>query len=263
MVAVCSGKGGVGKTNISLLLGLAIVSLGKRVAIFDADLGLANVHLLLGLMPRKNLSHVANGECRIEEVIYSGPKGIGLLSGASGLEWMANPDAVHLDLLERELLKLESLYDFIIVDTPAGIGQVTVQFALQADSCLVVMTPEPTSLADAYAMVKIVREKSDRPISVVVNMARSDAEGREAFDRLSTLVVKFLKKPIGFMGTLPYDTEIPRCVKAQKSIFLERPNRPISVRVESIARELCGIPSQVPGSPFSGFLRRSPKDRNL
>ena len=178
-IAVTSGKGGVGKTNIALFLAVTIAAARKRVLLMDADLGLANVHILLGIAPEHNISHFIEGECGLEKVICKGPGGIDILPGASGLEKLANLDSGRLELLQKEFSKLERNYDFLLIDTGAGIGASVTQFASRADTALLVMTPEPTSLAEAYAMVKILYEKASQRIAVIVNMVSSEKEGVE------------------------------------------------------------------------------------
>lgn len=250
-IAVTSGKGGVGKTNIALMLSIALASLRKKVLLFDADLGLANVHILLGVAPRRNLSHVANGECSIADTICTGPSGVAIVPGASGVEAMANLDAARLSVLRGQLAALESEYDFVVVDTGAGIGAGAVEFAAHADLCLCVMTPEPTSLADAYAMVKVLFDKGCENVQVLVNMATSDEDGARTFETLSSLVVKFLKRQVKLAGVLPSDQEIPRLVRQQKLMLLEHPQSSFSTRLTAVARRLCGMPASRRGGFFA------------
>ena len=167
-IAVTSGKGGVGKTNIALSLAVSLASLKKKVLLLDADLGLANVHILLGLAPRYNLSHFFDQSCTLEQVIIKGVGGVDILPGASGLEELANLDLGHLELLQHHFYNLEEQYDFMIIDTGAGIGANVIRFASRADQVVLVMSPEPTSLADAYAMVKVLYEKGARRIQTLV-----------------------------------------------------------------------------------------------
>ena len=193
-IAVTSGKGGVGKTNVALSLAVTLASLKKKVLLLDADLGLANVHILLGLAPVYNLSHFFDQVCSLEEVIVRGVGGVDILPGASGLEKMANLDQGRLEMLQHSFSRLEQQYDFMIIDTGAGIGANVVRFASKTDMAILVMSPEPTSLADAYAMVKVLCDKGAQRIEPLVNMAVSDRDGMETFDRLNALVLKFLKR---------------------------------------------------------------------
>lgn len=240
-IAVVSGKGGVGKTNIALFLSVTLARMKKRVLLLDADLGLANVHILLGTAPRLTLANAVKGECEIREIIWNGPNGIDLLPGASGIETMANIDQAGLSRLRQMLGALEQEYDFLIIDTAAGIGSSVTNLAAQADLSLLVMTPEPTSLADAYAMGKVLFEHGAGRIAVIVNMATSDREGMETFDRLAALVVRFLKKELVLYGMLPYDRDVSRYVKKQQLLVLQNPTGIIAEKISAIARRILGL----------------------
>jgi flagellar biosynthesis protein FlhG len=242
-IAVTSGKGGVGKTNIALSLAVTLAAFRKKVLLLDADLGLANVHILFGMAPQLNLSHFIDGKNSLEQIICTGPGNIDILPGASGLETLANLDLGRLERLQHEFTRIEQQYDYIIIDTGAGIGSIVTLFASKADFSLLVMTPEPTSFADAYAMVKVLYEKGTQRVGVVVNMVVSDRDGAETFDRLNALVVRFLKKPVGLIGILPVNREIPLSVRRQSILVLDKINDPFSLRIQGIARKLSGLPS--------------------
>ena len=251
-ISVTSGKGGVGKTNCALFLATAFAAMKKRVLLLDADLGLANVHILMGIAPRKTIADVVAGTCRINEVVTTTPGGFDIIPGASGLEKMAILDRGRLELLQREFRRLETRYDLLLVDTGAGIGTAVTQFASGTDLTLVVMTPEPTSLADAYAMVKVLSERTDHPIGIVVNMAVSDREGSEIFDRLNALVVKFLKRSLEHYCTLPQYREVGQYVRKQRLLLLEKSNTVFSRRIYQLAARIAGS-----GTPVkSGFFDR-------
>lgn len=240
-IAVTSGKGGVGKTNIALSLAVSLASMKKKVLLLDADLGLANVHILLGLAPRFNLSHFFDQSCTLEQVIFRGVEGVDILPGASGLENLANLDQGRLELLQHHFHNLEQQYDFMIIDTGAGIGANVIRFASKTDLVVLVMSPEPTSLADAYAMVKVLYEKGARRIQTLVNMAASEREGVETFDRLNALVVKFLKQPLELLGIILFNREMPKFVKRQRLMVLDKKGNDFSVRIAAAARRLSGI----------------------
>ena len=241
-IAVTSGKGGVGKTNIALFLAITLAAARKKVLLVDADLGLANVHILLGVAPKHNISHFIEGTCTLDQVVFSGSGGIDILPGASGLEKMANLDQGRLEFFQHEFMRLENRYDFLIVDTGAGIGSTVTEFASRTDMTLLVMTPEPTSLADAYAMVKVLYEKGTSRIGTVVNMAASDRDGIETFDRLNALVIKFLKKPLEMLGTIPMNREISRYIRKQRIMILEKTHDQFSIRIQGVARKMIGLP---------------------
>lgn len=261
-IAVTSGKGGVGKTNISLFLAVSLALERKKVLLLDADLGLANVHILTGMAPKRNLSHFFDGKCPLDQVVCKGPAGIDILPGASGLENLANLDIGRIELLRHEFLNLEKNYDYLLIDTGAGIGTSVTQFASNADLALLVMTPEPTSLTDAYAMVKVLYEKGISRIGTVVNMALSDRDGSETFDRLNAIVVKFLKRPLEMLGTLPFDRELSRCVRNQKLFVLEKGGNQFSMRIKTIAGKIRGI-SRSPGKGFFAKFAASLRSRGM
>jgi flagellar biosynthesis protein FlhG len=258
-IAVTSGKGGVGKTNISLFLAVTIARMNKKVLILDADLGLANVHILLGAAPRFNLAHVVRGECAIEQILGKGPNGIDLLPGASGIEAMANIDPTGVARLRNMLGILERNYDFMIIDTAAGIGSSVTELASHADLPLLVMTPEPTSLADAYSMAKVLFEHGAKRIAVVVNMATSDREGIETFDRLAALVVKFLKKQVLLYGILPFDRDVSRYVKKQQLLVLEDPGGKLAGKSRAIAWKISGLAPVEKESFFTRLWKKAGK----
>jgi flagellar biosynthesis protein FlhG len=240
-IAVTSGKGGVGKTTVSVLLAVALAQLKKKVCLVDADLGLANVHVLTGIAPKCNLSHLVNETRSLDEVITAGPAGVDLLPGASGIEQMANLDPVRLGILVRALMALEERYDFLIIDTGAGIGRITTEFALKADMAVVLMAPEPASFTDAYAMVKVLHERRIGRLAMLLNMTAGDREGKETFDMLNTLVVKFMGRPLDLIGILPFDRQVPGLMKQRKMILVENPRSLFSSRMAACARLMSGV----------------------
>jgi len=254
-IAVTSGKGGVGKTNIALMLAIGLAKLKKKVLLLDADLGLANVHILLGLAPKKHLGDILEGNGEISEVICQGPYGLDILPGASGLEALANMDSVQHETLRKRLHGIESTYDFMIIDTSAGIGRGTTEFCRHADLGLLVLTPEPTSLSDAYAMVKVLYQKKIHKLAVLVNMAQSEPEGKEIFDKLNMLVVKFLKEGLRLIDICPADPDVPRLIRKQKIILLESPQKKISLKLQTCARRLAGLPPLKKNGFFSRLFR--------
>ncbi|NLD93416.1 MAG: MinD/ParA family protein [Fibrobacter sp.] len=258
-IAVTSGKGGVGKTNVALFTAVFVAAFRKKVLLLDADLGLANVHIMLGMVPDKNISHYIDGQCSLDKILYRGPGGIDIIPGASGFEKLANIDLGRLGMLQNEFMKLESNYDFIIIDTGAGIGNNVIQFASRTDLSLIVMTPEPTSLADAYAMVKVLYDKGCPKIAVVVNMCASEREGNETFDRLNALVVKFLKRPLELFGTLPLDRDVSQCVKKQKLMVLDKGHESFNKKVLDIARKISGVQVIEKRGFFARFWNKEPK----
>lgn len=240
-VAVTSGKGGVGKTTLSLTLAASLAQLQKRVLMMDVDLGLANLHILLGIAPRYNISHVISGECGIEQVVVEAAPGVHLVPGASGLEELANLDMARLERLRTAFMGLEANYDYLLMDTGAGIGSTMTHFVRHSDLAVLVMTPDPSSLADSYAMVKILYEKGgDVRVAVVVNMVSSEREGRETFDRLNALVVRFLKRPVELYAILPADREVQRLGRRQIHLAARNANNRFYGIAAGLARKISG-----------------------
>ncbi len=239
-IAVTSGKGGVGKSNMALFLAAAFAAEKKRILLLDADLGLANVHILLGLAPRRTLADVVDGVCSIDDTITTVEGGFDLIPGASGIEKMANLCSDRLSVLRKDFLRLEQRYEMLLIDTAAGIGSTVVQLASSSDLAIVVMTPEPTSLADAYAMVKVLHERAAKRIGIIVNMTTSEREGMEVFDKLNALVLKFLRYRIERLGSVPYCRDVAQYVKKQRLLLLEKGDTPFARRIKNIAKRIGG-----------------------
>ncbi|HYF95558.1 MAG TPA: MinD/ParA family protein [Symbiobacteriaceae bacterium] len=243
VLAVTSGKGGVGKTNISVNLSYALMALGQEVMVLDADLGLANVDVLLGTVPQKHLGHALSGAADILDVIYEGPGALKLIAGGSGMGNLADLSETDLQRFIQSLRRLESRADFLVVDTGAGLGRSVRNFVLAADMVLVVTTPEPTAMTDAYALIKSVVQKNPAAdIKLIVNQVESRAEADEAAARLSTAMLRFLGASTEYLGAIPVDREVPRCVRNQQPFFLATPNSAASMAIRSIAGRLLGDP---------------------
>jgi flagellar biosynthesis protein FlhG len=256
-IAVTSGKGGVGKSNLALFLASAFATAGKRVLLLDADLGLANLHILLGIAPKHTIAQVIEGSCSLEQTITPCTGEFDLIPGASGLEELALLNDVRVAQLQCAFNELEHRYDLMLIDTGAGIGSVVTRFASGTDMTLIVMTPEPTSLADAYAMVKVLYERGVHTIGVIVNMAVSDRDGREIFDKLNALVIKFLKRSLQLYGTLPMYREVGRYVRRQRLLLLEKKNTVFSMRIHGVARRLGGLPARAKTGFFERLFHRA------
>lgn len=243
VLAVTSGKGGVGKTNISVNLSYALMALGQEVMVLDADLGLANVDVLLGTVPQKHLGHALAGTADILDVVYEGPGNLKLIAGGSGMGDLADLSEAELQRFIQSLRKLETRTDFLLVDTGAGMGRSVRNFVLAADVVLVVTTPEPTAMTDAYALIKSVVQKNPAAdIKLIVNQVESRAEADEAAARLSTAMLRFLGASTEFLGAIPVDREVPRCVRNQQPFFLAAPHSPASMAIRNIAGRLLGDP---------------------
>lgn len=244
VITVTSGKGGVGKTSISVNLAVQLSQLGKRVVILDADFGLANVEIMLGIRPMYNLADLMFKGKTLREIITEGPNNIGFISGGSGIEELANLTRTQLDDLRKMLYELDDLADVIIVDTGAGISDSVLEFVAASSEVILVTTPEPTSITDAYALLKTLAKRSlfsieDTVIKMVPNRVDSVAEGRELYNKLSTVVQNFLHLNVEFLGAIPIDMNVSKAVIKQKPVSLAYPNSDAAKAINDIALTLC------------------------
>jgi len=240
-IAIASGKGGVGKTNVVANLAIALSRRGRRVIVLDADVGLANLDTLLGVNPRATLRHVLHGECAIRDVLVKGPGGIQLVPAASGFEELTQlTDAQRLRLLEQ-VDSLEGTFDVLLLDTGAGISPNVLFFATAAQETIVVVTPEPTALTDAYALVKVLAMRyAERRFAVLVNMARGEFEAKRTFTHLSRVAERFLHVSLRYVGYVPFDAEVPEAVRRQRAVVELAPGAPASRAFDTIADRLLG-----------------------
>lgn len=246
VIAVTSGKGGVGKTSISVNLALQMRAQGKRVVIIDADFGLANVEIMLGIRPQYNLADLVFRNKSIEDIITEGPNGIGFISGGSGVQDLVNLDKENIKKLIAKLVKLDTLYDVVIIDTGAGIADSVIQFVLSSPEVLLVVTPEPTSITDAYSLLKAVNRKKDfdrehKSIKVIANRVNNQDEGQEIFDKISIVVSKFLNIQLEYLGYIPADKRIAYAVMEQTPIVMSQPDSSPAVMVKKICDRLLDI----------------------
>ncbi|MDA1016942.1 MAG: MinD/ParA family protein [Planctomycetota bacterium] len=251
-VAVTSGKGGVGKSSIAVNLAIALSQAGSKVCLLDANLGLANVDLLCGLNGYWNLTHVVTGaRNHLNEVMLEGPAGIHVIPGASGIEDIADcPPNVQQELL-RQMQQLEADHDFLIIDTGTGIHRLVRGFLVNADIALLVTTPEPTSLADAYATIKSLSSSETPEILALVNQADSIRQAHAIIERLQQTSRLFVKTEVGSAGFIPRDPHVSQAVIARIPVMIAAPNCPASAAIRQLGRRL-----DQSAAPRGGFFHR-------
>ncbi len=255
-LAVASGKGGVGKTNLAANLALALAQRGKQVLLVDGDLGLASVDLLLGLSPRRTLRDVVLGRRPIEDVLLEGPCGIRVLPAGNGIQELADLDDFRREKLVRSITSLDGNLDFVIVDTGAGIGRNVTAMALAADEVLVVTTPEPPSFSDAYALIKVLaRHPLGAAPRLVVNMVSSQDEWQEVAARIALVSRRFLGLELTQWGFVYHDPAVGQAVQKQEALLLAYPYSLASKCIQQLAARVLEDPG-LASSGLEGFLRR-------
>ena len=225
IITVASGKGGVGKSNFSVNLALALKALGKNPIILDADFGLANVEIILGEQPKYNLSHLIKGECHMTDLITESRHGISFISGGSGIKDMNFLSGHQITQISNQLAGLNEFTDILIIDTGAGINDTVVKFCKLADQIYVVVTPEPTSITDGYALLKtlISHFGLKSAVKLVINKADSQNEAHDVFNKLSYVCKNFLQFKVEYAGFIPYDDQLFKAVKEQIPVFKYAP----------------------------------------
>jgi flagellar biosynthesis protein FlhG len=258
VIAVASGKGGVGKTCVSVNLAVSLARQGRNVILMDADLGLANVDVLLGLNTRYNLSHVISGERTLEEVITSGPAGVRIVPAASGKDRMARLSMAEHGGLIRAFGALSEDVDIMLVDTAAGISADVMTFARAAHEVVVVVCDEPASLTDAYALIKVLnRHHGVGRFHVLANMTGSAYEGRELFAKLSQVAQRFLDVSLSYMGAVPQDDFLRKAVQRQQAVVEAFPRSRSSKAFSKLADRIVKWPqSGVATGQLEFFVER-------
>lgn len=239
VLAVTSGKGGVGKTNISINLALALAERDKSVTLMDADLGLANVDVLLNLRPLRNLSHVIEGDCALKDILVTGPSDIRIIPAASGLKMMSQLNSAQHAGLVHAFDDLEENTDVLIVDTSAGIADSVVRFCSAAQEVLVVICNDPASIADAYALIKTLhRDFKIQRFQIVVNKVKTEAEGCALFEHMCFVTGKFLDVVLNLMAIIPQDDNILRAARQRRPFFLAYPDSKAIKSFKKLASEV-------------------------
>lgn len=258
VIAVTSGKGGVGKTNISINLAQALIDAGKEVILLDADLGLANAHILLGVLPPYHLGHMLRGERDITGLIHTAPNRLKLIAGGSGVEELAELSPSRLRWFVDSLSRLEGMADYLILDTGAGLNHVVFSFVLAADEVILVTTPEPTAIADAYATIKALYKRNPSiQVRLIINQVEGIAESRSVAERLVETVRSFLGLEMQILGTVPRDPCVWQAVRAQRPFVSAYPQCPASRAVRAMGKVLLVEDGEEPPIPKAGgFFQR-------
>lgn len=250
VVTVTSGKGGVGKTNVVANLAVGLARMGKRVLVLDADLGLGNIDVLLGLVPRYTLEDVLSGSRHLSDIVIQGPAGIQVLPAGSGLPQLTSLTDSQQFILQSELEDVASTVDVLLIDTGAGISPNVTYFASAAQETVVVISSEPTSLTDAYALMKVLcRQHRERRFNVLVNMVKSQREAAQAFRKLDVAAERFLNVSLTYLGFIPLDDYVPMAVMEQRAVAELFPCSPASRAFAELAKKIAGWPDpQLPKS---------------
>lgn len=258
VIAIAAGKGGVGKSNVSVNLAIALAELNKRVMILDADLGLANIDVMLGLHAKYNLSHVIQGTCTLKDIILTGPHNIRVVPAASGIEFMAQLSHAEHAGIVNAFNDLTDDLDYLIIDTAAGISDTVLSFTRSSQELIVVVCDEPTSLTDAYALIKVMSKRyAWTNFNVLANMVRSLKDGRDLFEKLFRVADRFLDVQPKYLGAIPFDEHVHKAVKKQKPVLMAYPDSNAAYFLREVAQTVNNWPiKSVLSGNTSFFLER-------
>lgn len=261
VLAVTSGKGGVGKSNTAINLAIQFRKMDKRVIILDADFGLANIEIMFGAVPKYNLYDLIYQGKSICDIITWGPMEVGFISGGSGIAGMSNLNREYLNYIIQNLSELDTLTDVIIVDTGAGISDAVLEFLVSSGEILLVTTPEPTSITDSYSLLKALNRHSrfkmdNTQVKVIANRVEDEEEGTDLFIKLNAVVTKYLKIPITYLGSVPRDEQLSKAVMQQSPISMQNPNAKSAKAYEEIAMKLMDkeVSKSVPKRGMAAFF---------
>jgi flagellar biosynthesis protein FlhG len=255
VIAVASGKGGVGKTTVSVNVAVALAKKGRRVALLDADMGLANVDILLGIYPKYNLAHVLSGEKSLNEIMVEGPLGLKVIPGASGIQKMSELTTLEQASLIRAFSEIDQDTDVLIVDTAAGISASVINFVRACQEIMVVICDEPTSLTDAYAFIKLLnRDYGVRRFNVIANTVQTAEQGRKLFQKLCKVTDAYLDVSLQFAGSVPYDLSLRKSVQQQRPVVLEYPASEVSLALTDIAEKIDALPQKHQSGGYLEFF---------
>lgn len=254
IIAVTSGKGGVGKSNFTLNFALELQKLGRKVLVFDADIGMANIDVLMGVRSQYNLFHLLNREKSMSEIIQSGPNSLPFIAGGSGLTELFSLSEEDLLYFTRQIEEIAHDMDYILFDTGAGLSKETIRFITAADECIVVTTPEPTAITDAYALVKVVHDLEHAALfRLVVNRAADRREAQQTADKIRLVAEKFLHLDIPVLGHVSDDPHVSQAVKKQTPFSIRFPNSQASKDIQELASRYAQQSLQVRADSPKGF----------
>ncbi|WP_339668404.1 MinD/ParA family protein [Dasania marina] len=258
VIAVTGGKGGVGKSNVSINLSVSLANMGRRVALLDADLGLANIDVLLGLTPKRNLEDVLAGECSLIDIMLTGPGGIRIIPASSGTQKMTMLGTMEHAGLIHAFSEISHQIDVLVIDTAAGISDSVVSFVRASQEILVVVCDEPSSITDAYALIKLLnREYGVDRFRVVANMTRTAQEGRNLFNKLTQVAERFLDVSLQYVGQIPFDETVRKAVQRQRAVVDIAPRSKAGIAFKQLAEkvDLWPLPS-TPRGHLEFFVER-------
>ncbi|ADU66099.1 MinD/ParA family protein [Desulfurispirillum indicum] len=260
VIAVTSGKGGVGKTNTSANLAFVAAGTGKKVLVIDADIGLANLDITLGITPKYHMGDVLRGTCTLKEVIIPGPNGMWVIPGGSGLDEVARVEEQQMLSILGQSQELDD-FDIVIIDTGAGISELVLNFLLVAHEIVIVTTPEPTAFSDAYAVIKHLTTKYQKQnLKLLVNMVKSSSEGQQIHMKMNIMLKRFIQSEIAYLGSVSDDAMLRKCVRKQKLVCDLYPASPASKNFQNLAQRLfdgsTNIISTAQAGFFSSFFER-------
>lgn len=243
VITITSGKGGVGKSNLAINLAISLSRLGKKVIVLDADFGLANIEVMLGIRPQYNLSDLMFRGRSLSEIITKGPENVGFISGGSGIREMTNLTREQLINLSARLSELDRQADVVIIDTGAGISENVMEFVMSSAEVFLIATPEPTSITDAYALLKTLNHQPEFTrehchIKLIANKVNNEKNGKELFEKLSVVADKFLNISLEYMGAIPSDTNMSKAVMKQQPLTIAYPNSQAARAIDDMARSI-------------------------
>ncbi|MBU2706864.1 MinD/ParA family protein [Zooshikella marina] len=248
VLAVTGGKGGVGKTNVALNLSIALAEMGRRVMLLDADLGLANIDVLLGLSPKHTIADVLAGKCELRDILLHGPGGIKIIPASSGTQAMTQLSLQQHAGLISAFSDLNDQLDVLMIDTAAGISSSVVSFVIASQEVLIVVTNEPTSITDAYALIKLLhRDHQVMRYRVIANMVRSQQEGQQLFNKLTNVTERFLDVTMQYLGAIPFDDALRKAVQRQRPLLECYPRAKAAIAIRALAQKIDNFP--LPASP--------------